>query len=80
MDNTEDIITVPAGGAVDKNKDLKAPAKLTVLDQLKEEISKETKIIKHFLNLGSKLLGNSQAIFCAPPRYSTLSDTYHGTW
>jgi hypothetical protein len=41
MDNTEDIITVPAGGAVDKNKDLKAPAKLTVLDQLKEEISKE---------------------------------------
>ena len=41
MDNTEDIITVPAGGAVDKNKDLKTPAKLTVLDQLKEEISKE---------------------------------------
>ena len=42
MDNKDEIITVPAGGAVDKHKkDVEPPAKLTVLDQLKEEISKE---------------------------------------
>ena len=45
MDNKDEIITVPAGSAVKQetteHKDLKSPAKLTVLDQLKEEISKE---------------------------------------
>ena len=46
MDNKDEIITVPAGGSVsnskDKNtKDLEKPAKLSVLDQLKEEIAKE---------------------------------------
>jgi len=44
MDNKDEIITVPAGGAVDKNKQNIEPApasKLTVLDQLKEEISKQ---------------------------------------
>tara|TARA_Y100000361_G_C10974556_1_gene245737 strand:- start:38 stop:565 length:528 start_codon:yes stop_codon:yes gene_type:complete len=43
MDNKDEIITVPAGSAAKETKtdDLKAPAKLTVLDQLKEEIAKE---------------------------------------
>ena len=42
MDNKDDIITVPAGSVVDNNtEDLDKPAKITVLDQLKEEISKE---------------------------------------
>ena len=44
MDNKDEIITVPAGGAVDKNKQNIEPtpaSKLTVLDQLKEEISKQ---------------------------------------
>ena len=46
MDNKDDIITVPSAGTVsEKDKKDAAPAKqenkLTVLDQLKEEISKE---------------------------------------
>ncbi len=43
MDNKDEIITVPTGSAdkQEKSKDLKEPAKLTILDQLKEEISKE---------------------------------------
>jgi hypothetical protein len=42
MDNNDEIITVPsAGGTAKKEKDLAKPATLSVLDQLKAEISKE---------------------------------------
>ncbi len=40
-ENNDNVINVPAGQAKAEDKDKKSPPKMTILEQLKEEISKE---------------------------------------